>query len=54
MYEISVVTIDKKVEKHKCKSIDEVLKLFDRLDDERVSSISIKRLEGGERRKWEK
>ena len=49
MYEISVVTIDKKVEKHRCKSIDEVLKLFDRLDDERVSSISIKRLEGGER-----
>jgi len=49
MYEISVVTIDKKVEKHRCKSIDEVLKLFDRLDDEKVSSISIKRLRlGGE------
>ena len=54
MYEVLVVTVDKRVEKHRCKSIDEVLKLFDRLDNERVSSISIKRLEGGERRKWEK
>ena len=49
MYEVSVVTVDKRLEKHTCKSVDEVLKLFDRLDDERVSSISIKRLEGGER-----
>jgi len=54
MYEVSIVTVDKRVEKHRCKSVDEVLKLFDGLNDERVSSISIKRLEGGEKEKWEK
>ena len=54
IYEVSVITIDKKVEKHKCRSIDEVLKLFNKLDDERVSSVSIKRLEGGEKKNGRK
>jgi len=49
MYEVSVTTVDKKLEKHTCKTVDEVLKLLDMLDDERVSSVSIKRLEGGEK-----
>jgi len=45
MYEISVVTTDKRVEKHRCESIDEALKLLDRLDDDEVSSVAIKKLE---------
>jgi len=45
MYEVSVVTVDKRLEKHTCKSVDEVLKLLDGLNDDEVSSVAIRRLE---------
>jgi len=45
MYEVSIVTVDRKFEKHRCDTIEEVLKLFEKLDDSKISSISIKRLE---------
>ena len=46
MYEVSVVTVDRKFEKYRRKTIDEVLKLFDKLDDDEISLVTIKRLEG--------
>jgi len=45
MYEVSVVTVDKRLEKHTYKSVDEVLKLLDGLNDDEVSSVAIRRLE---------
>jgi len=45
MYEVSIVTVDRKFEKHRCRTMDEVLELFDKLDDDMVSTISVKRLE---------
>ena len=45
MYEVSITTVDKKLEKHTCKTVDEVLKLLDKLNDDEVSSVAIRRLE---------
>ena len=45
MYEVSIVTVDRKFEKYRCKTIDEVLKLFDKLDDDEISLVTIKKLE---------
>jgi len=45
MYEISIVTVDRKSEKYKCETMEKVLELFDKLDDNKISTISVKRVE---------
>jgi len=45
MYEVSIVTVDRKFKKHWCETMNEVLELFDKLDDDKISTISVKRLE---------
>ena len=44
MYEVFVTKINRRTEKHRCETIEEVLKLFDEIDDNEISSVSIRRL----------
>jgi len=45
MYEVSVVMLDGRFEKHRCESIEEVLDLLGKLDDDSLSTVAIKRME---------
>ena len=45
MYEVFITKVYGETESHRCKTVCEVLELFDKLDDSEISSISIKRLE---------
>lgn len=45
MYEVSVVMLDGRFERHRCETIVEVLDLLGKLDDDTLSTVAIKRLE---------